>query len=71
MRYADLHRRSIEDPNGFWLEQAQAIDWVAPPQKALFPTARRSTSGSRTPRSMPAGTRSTAMSKAGAPSRRR
>jgi propionyl-CoA synthetase len=36
MRYADLHRRSIEDPEGFWLEQAQAIDWVEPPEKALF-----------------------------------
>ena len=36
MRYADLHRRSIEDPEGFWLEQAQAIDWVEPPKQALF-----------------------------------
>jgi propionyl-CoA synthetase len=36
MRYADLHRRSIEDPEGFWLEQAQAIDWVEPPERALF-----------------------------------
>ncbi len=36
MRYADLHQRSITDPNGFWMEQAQAIDWVTPPSKALF-----------------------------------
>jgi len=36
MRYSDLHRRSIEDPDGFWLEQAQAIDWVEPPKQALF-----------------------------------
>ncbi len=36
MRYADLHQRSITDPNGFWMEQAQAIDWVKPPSKALF-----------------------------------
>ncbi|MDD7969741.1 propionyl-CoA synthetase [Roseinatronobacter alkalisoli] len=36
MRYADLHQRSISDPNGFWMEQAQAIDWVRPPSKALF-----------------------------------
>ncbi len=36
MRYADLHRRSIEDPDGFWLEQAQAIDWAEPPKQALF-----------------------------------
>ncbi|MCC5992516.1 MAG: propionyl-CoA synthetase [Rhodobacteraceae bacterium] len=36
MRYADLHRKSITDPNGFWMEQAKAIDWVTPPSKALF-----------------------------------
>ena len=36
MRYADLHRKSITDPNGFWMEQAEAIDWVTPPSKALF-----------------------------------
>ncbi|MCC5955552.1 MAG: propionyl-CoA synthetase [Natronohydrobacter sp.] len=36
MRYADLHARSISDPNGFWMEQAQAIDWITPPSKALF-----------------------------------
>lgn len=36
MRYADLHKRSIADPDNFWMEQAQAIDWVTPPSKALF-----------------------------------
>ena len=36
MRYADLHRKSITDPDGFWMEQAQAIDWITPPSKALF-----------------------------------
>ncbi len=36
MRYADLHQKSISDPNGFWMEQAQAIDWHTPPTKALF-----------------------------------
>ena len=35
MRYADLHRRSLEDPEGFWLEQARAIDWVEAPDRAL------------------------------------
>ncbi len=39
MRYADLHQRSITDPNGFWMEQAQAIDWARPPSKALFDEA--------------------------------
>ena len=28
--YADFHRRSIEDRDGFWTEQAQLIDWHKP-----------------------------------------
>ena len=36
MAYADLHQRSISDPNGFWMEQAEAIDWHTRPSKALF-----------------------------------
>ncbi|MCC0077991.1 MAG: propionyl-CoA synthetase [Rhodobacter sp.] len=36
MSYADVYRRSIDDPNGFWLEQAQAIDWDTAPTRALF-----------------------------------
>jgi len=28
--YADFHRRSIEDRDGFWTEQAQMIDWHKP-----------------------------------------
>ncbi len=39
MGYADLHQRSVTDPNGFWMEQAQAIDWMRPPSKALFDEA--------------------------------
>jgi propionyl-CoA synthetase len=30
MRYADFHRRSIEQPDDFWTEQAQLIDWERP-----------------------------------------
>lgn len=30
MRYADFHRRSIEDRDGFWAEQARLIDWHRP-----------------------------------------
>jgi len=26
-RYADMHRRSLEDPEGFWAEAAEAVDW--------------------------------------------
>ncbi|MBI5268549.1 MAG: propionate--CoA ligase [Burkholderiales bacterium] len=29
-RYADFHRRSIEDRDGFWAEQAALIDWQVP-----------------------------------------
>ena len=31
--YADFHRRSIEDRDGFWAEQARLIDWQAPPRQ--------------------------------------
>ncbi|MGI9018431.1 MAG: propionyl-CoA synthetase [Euzebya sp.] len=33
--YADIYQRSLSDPEGFWLEQAQAIDWDTPPTQAL------------------------------------
>ena len=36
MSYADTYRQSIDDPNGFWLEQAKAIDWDKAPDQALF-----------------------------------
>ena len=35
MRYQDFHRRSIEQPEAFWAEQAQAIHWHKPPQTIL------------------------------------
>jgi propionyl-CoA synthetase len=31
--YADFHRRSIEDRDGFWAEQSALIDWNTPPQQ--------------------------------------
>ncbi len=31
-RYADFHRRSLQDRDGFWREQAALIDWHKPPQ---------------------------------------
>ncbi len=34
-RFDELHRRSIEDPEGFWSDAAQAIDWVEPWSKVL------------------------------------
>jgi propionyl-CoA synthetase len=30
MRYQDVYRRSIADPDGFWREAAQQIDWLKP-----------------------------------------
>jgi acetyl-CoA synthetase len=29
-RYQDMYRRSIDDPDGFWAEQAKRIDWMKP-----------------------------------------
>jgi propionyl-CoA synthetase len=31
--YADFYRRSIEDRDGFWREQAQLVDWHVEPQQ--------------------------------------
>ena len=31
--YADFHRRSIADRDGFWAEQAKLVDWQTPPQQ--------------------------------------
>jgi len=31
--FADFHRRSIEDRDAFWSEQAQMVDWQTPPQQ--------------------------------------
>jgi propionyl-CoA synthetase len=31
--YADFHRRSIQDRDGFWSEQAQLVDWKSAPQR--------------------------------------
>ena len=33
--YAETYRRSIDDPEGFWMEQAGLIDWFTEPGKAL------------------------------------
>lgn len=34
-RYNKAFNRSIKDPEGFWMEQAEAIDWYVRPNKAL------------------------------------
>ncbi|MEM9785182.1 MAG: propionate-CoA ligase PrpE [Pseudomonadota bacterium] len=35
MGYADVYASWQNDPEGFWLDQAKAIDWVKAPSKAL------------------------------------
>ncbi|OBY84673.1 propionate--CoA ligase [Delftia sp. JD2] len=32
-RFDDFHRRSIEERDAFWAEQARRIDWYVPPQR--------------------------------------
>jgi len=32
-QYDALYRRSVDDPDGFWLEQAQRLDWFTAPTK--------------------------------------
>jgi len=36
MGYRDVYASWQADPEGFWMQQAQAIDWVTPPSRALF-----------------------------------
>ena len=35
MSYAKVYQQWQSDPEGFWMQQAQNIDWVTPPTKAL------------------------------------
>jgi propionyl-CoA synthetase len=36
MGYAEVYKASLEDPEGFWLKAAEAIDWDRKPSQALF-----------------------------------
>jgi len=33
--YEDMYRRSIEDPDGFWLEMADDLHWFKKPTQGL------------------------------------
>jgi acetyl-CoA synthetase len=33
--YNELYARALEDPEAFWAEQAELVDWFEPPQKTL------------------------------------
>ncbi len=35
MQYEQIHRRSIEEPEAFWAEEARAIHWHRPPRQIL------------------------------------
>ena len=35
MRYEDVYRRSVEEPEAFWAEEAHRIYWHVPPQQIL------------------------------------
>ncbi|GGG62866.1 propionyl-CoA synthetase [Kocuria dechangensis] len=37
--YAEVYRRSVQDPAGFWLDAARAVDWVREPTVALDESA--------------------------------
>ena len=32
-QYAEMYARSVSDPDGFWREQSQRIDWIKAPTK--------------------------------------
>src|SRR3712207_1983773 len=34
-RFDEVYRRSLEEPESFWADAAQAIDWVEPPERVL------------------------------------
>jgi len=36
MAYQDVYQAWQSDPEGFWMQAAEAIDWTRPPSKALF-----------------------------------
>jgi len=36
MGYAEVYQSWQDDPQGFWMAQAEAIDWDRAPSKALF-----------------------------------
>ena len=36
MAYKDIYEAAQRDPEAFWMQAAEAIDWVSPPSRALF-----------------------------------
>lgn len=44
--YASVYENSVSNPEQFWLDAAQAVEWVTPPTKALDDSRALSTVGS-------------------------
>ena len=38
-RYPEIYARSLRDPDGFWGEQVDALDWIEKPKKIFDPKA--------------------------------
>ena len=36
MKYAEVYKASLDEPEAYWMQAAQAIDWTRAPSKALF-----------------------------------
>ncbi|MDN5568618.1 MAG: hypothetical protein L0G27_07740, partial [Paracoccus sp. (in: a-proteobacteria)] len=36
MAYRDIYAQSQADPEKFWTEASEAIDWTQPPSRAFF-----------------------------------
>ena len=36
--YAEIHARSLRDPEGFWADAAREIDWIEPAKKVFDPS---------------------------------
>ena len=36
MKYKEIYQQAMKDPEAFWMQAAQAIDWISPPSQALF-----------------------------------
>ena len=34
-QYKEMWEKSINDPDGFWLEKAKTLDWIKKPTKSL------------------------------------
>ena len=32
-QYNEMYARSVDDPDGFWMEQAERLDWIEKPTK--------------------------------------